>query len=342
MTFQAWPFFTTNMWQGDNWPNNDTLDDVIDNVCRFSSSSEAVALLWAVRKLVVREGFFIGSYGELFLRVLLEWDPVTSLDTKRNTDAHIGDGSEQLQAALYRFVTDVTRRTDSILSTPTAYHQSAHLFGLLVSVVSCNSPSEVLEKCSERDRPSAHLFCVPWPYITLCSPIFSALDDSVDVDDQDQDQDEDEDVWQSTQRVLSAIDKRWKHDCHLDALRNLPRGDPLVHTLTHLSAHRGPDPDRICIFCVEEGMACAARLGAFVYSEQSELEPLASAFDEWRGGVERRRHDAEVDKSGGNGPRCPRCKVGLLRVSLVQVRGGDEPMSERHDCTKCDLQRYKN
>jgi DNA-directed RNA polymerase subunit M/transcription elongation factor TFIIS len=149
-------------------------------------------------------------------------------------------------------------------------------------------------------------------------------------------------VWQSTQRVLSAIDTRWKHDCHLDALRNLPRGDPLVHTLTHLSAHRGPDPDRICIFCVEEGMARASGLGSFVYSEQSELEPLASAFDVWRGGVERRRKDAEVDESGGDGPRCPRCKVGLVRVSLVQVRGGDEPMSERHDCTKCDMQRYKN
>jgi hypothetical protein len=176
------------MWQGDNWSKNDTLDDVIDSICRFSSSSEAVALLWAVRKLVAREGFFTGSYGELFLRVLLEWDPVTSLDTKRNAKADIGDGSEQLQAALYRFVTDVTRRTDLIMSMPTAAYQSAHLFGLLVSVVCCKSPSEVLEKCSEQDGPSAHLFCVPWPYITLCSPIFSSLDnDVVDVDpDEDQ------------------------------------------------------------------------------------------------------------------------------------------------------------
>ena len=169
------------MWQGDNWPSNCTLDDVIDNICRFSSSREAVALLWAVRKLVVREGFFTGSYGELFLRVLLEWDPVTSLDTKRNTNTDIGDGSEQLQAALFRFVTDVTRRTDLILSVPTGHYNSAHLLGLLVSVVCCNSPSEVLEKCSERDRPSAHLFCAPWPYITLFSPIFSSLDtDGVD------------------------------------------------------------------------------------------------------------------------------------------------------------------
>ena len=149
-----------------------------------------------------------------------------------------------------------------------------------------------------------------------------------------------EDVWQSTQRVLGAIHARWKHDCHLDTLRNLQRGDPLVHTLTHLSAHRGPDADRICVFCVEEGMACASSLASFVYSEQSQLQPLASEFDEWRGGVERRK-DVDADETEA-GPRCPRCKVGLVRVSLVQIRGGDEPMSERHDCTKCDMQRYKN
>ena len=148
-----------------------------------------------------------------------------------------------------------------------------------------------------------------------------------------------EDVLQSTQRVLNAIHTRWKHDVHLDVLRDLRPGDPVVHTLTHLSAHRGPDPDRICVFCVEEGMACAHELESFVYSEQSELEPLASALDEWRAGVEHRRKVVAMD---ADGPRCPHCKVGLVRVSLVQIRGGDEPMSERHDCTKCDMQRYKN
>jgi hypothetical protein len=168
--------FTTStnrsMWQGDSWSRNDTLDDVIDNFCQYSSSREAVALLWAVRQIVVREGFFVGSYAELFLRILLEFDLVDSFVSDRQTD--IGDGSEQLQSALFRFVTDVTRRTDMVTTGPTDPHKSAHLFGLLLNVVQCDNPADVLDRCSDGGGLDVHLFCAPWPYITLFSPFFSS------------------------------------------------------------------------------------------------------------------------------------------------------------------------
>jgi hypothetical protein len=151
-----------------------------------------------------------------------------------------------------------------------------------------------------------------------------------------------DDVWSGTQRVLAGIRLRWMHDAHLDSLRDQSPGDPLVHALAHLSALRGPDPDRICLFCVDEAMAMGdSHFKPFVYSEQSELEPLVGSLKRWRSGVDAKLREGVGDVDD-NGPRCPHCKVGRLRVSLVQIRGGDEPMTERYECTKCNVQRYRN
>jgi DNA-directed RNA polymerase subunit M/transcription elongation factor TFIIS len=152
---------------------------------------------------------------------------------------------------------------------------------------------------------------------------------------------EDDRLWPTTQRVLAGIHRRWRHDAELDSLRDRPPGDPLVHALAQFSALRGPDPDRICVFCVEEGLARSTETTPFLYTEQSNLEPLMGALDLWREGVCVKARDAEEGQAEANGPRCPHCHSGAIRVSLVQIRAGDEAMSEKYQCIKCDKVTYK-